>query len=401
MFRSIVALALLAVATAFSSRTSFTPSLSRSLSLSLSLSSSSSSSFSSSLQHMHRNTRMQMQMQANPFEDFLNSLTGGGGGGKQKLSCVAITGATGMIGTELTRVLEEQGVKVVKVSTRKLEGAVYWDPLAGTVQNPSLLEGVEVFVHLAGENVASGEGPLAFLGTWSDAKKQRILASRVDGTKLLVDTIAGMKKKPRLLISASAAGVYGYRDENTLFDEANTTPGEGFLAQVCREWESEALKAQKAGVRTVCLRLPPVLSTRGGILAKLLPIFGLGAGGALGAGGQGFSWVSLGDVVRAVLFVAGAGEGGAGKVGSLKGPINVCSPNPSTNLEFTKAFGKALSRPAVVPVPGPVIGLLGEMGAEMLLGGQRCVPTKLGGLGFEFEDSDLEDALRKIVQQKL
>jgi len=340
--------------------------------------------------------RLSMMSSASPFggfQDLISQVTGGGLPGQPKaLESVAITGASGLIGTALAQRLRDDGVRVARISSSPGEGVSVWDPEAG-VLDPSALEGVDAVVHLAGENVASGEGPLAAIGRWSDSKKDKILRSREQGTRLVVDTIAKLERKPSVLVCASGVGYYGYEDNDTVFDEAGPKGG-GFLADVVEAWEAEADRAADLGVRVVKLRFAPVLSTRGGALAKLLPIFSLGGGGNLGSGSQAFSWVSIADAARAAAWAV--------STPSLRGAVNVCSPEPVTNAEFTAELGKALSRPAVVPVPEPVAKVVfGEMGEEMLLGGQRAVPAALLRSGFEFEDPTLGPALTRIISSKM
>merc|ERR1719231_277859 len=259
-----------------------------------------------------------------------------------------------------------------------------------------ILEGVDAVIHLAGENVASGDFSLPFgpLGRWSAEKKKKIMDSRVKGTKLIVDTVKNLKRKPKLMISASAVGIYGFNDNDTIFTDDAKVRGAGFLADVVEAWEEEALKAQsQAGIRTVCMRLAPVLSKKAGILGKLLPIFSLGGGGIIGNGNQGFSWVTDEDVLRTIEFLLFDKKSRA-----LKGPINVCSPNPLTNAEFTEAMGKALARPVILPLPEFAVNLLfGEMGQEMLLGGQKVVPSKLSNAGFVYNDIDIVEAIKNYT----
>ena len=212
------------------------------------------------------------------------------------LKNVGITGAGGLIGKRLSAVLTAQGVAVTPIATNYKSGD--YSPV-----DPEIMEGLDVVIHLAGENVASGEGPLGFLGRWSDAKKSKIMESRVEGTVALVAAMKGLKKKPKALISASGVGYYGYSDADTVFNEQSDR-GSGFLAEVCDRWEGEATRANAMGIKTAYLRFGVVLSPLGGAVAKLFPLFFLGAGGVLGSGMQPFSFVTLNDAVRAVLFVA-------------------------------------------------------------------------------------------------
>ena len=193
-------------------------------------------------------------------------------------------------------------------------------------------EGVDAVVHLAGENIASGslEGPFNVLGRWSDGKKQKILNSRVQGTKLIVDTLLQLKKKPKVFVSSSATGIYGFTDSNTEFTESSES-GSGFLSEVCVGWEAEALRYSKAG-RTVCVRNGVVLSKKGGLLSKLAPLFNVGGGGTIGSGDQGLSWISIDDAVSGIEFAINNSK--------LTGPVNLCAPSPVSNKEFTAALGR-------------------------------------------------------------
>ncbi len=302
---------------------------------------------------------------------------------KTGVKTVAITGYSGMIGTKLKKELESSGVTVNRIVTNYPKND--YSPI-----DMSALEGADAIIHLAGENVASGEGPLGFLGQWSDSKKEKILKSRVDGTAAIVDAMKTMKKKPKVFICASGVGYYGYSDQESTFTEKNGK-GDGFLAEVCEAWETEANRASSLGVRTANLRFGVVLSPLGGAIAKLFPLFFLGGGGVLGSGEQAFSWVTLKDAARAIDFVLNS---------SISGAVNVVAPNPCTNEEFTKAFGAALGRPTIFPLP-EVVGsvLFGQMGEEMLFGGQRAVPSKLEKAGFKFESSDIITGVKACLKE--
>jgi uncharacterized protein (TIGR01777 family) len=298
---------------------------------------------------------------------------------------IAVTGASGMVGQKLCTSLEARGNDVLKLSSG------YKGDYSFTDSDMEALASADVVVHLAGENVASGDGfPSALTGAWSDSKKEKIMSSREKGTKSLVDAISGLKNKPKTFISASGVGYYGYNDFSTEFTEATKSPGDGFLAQVVDVWEAEALRAKALGIRTACLRFGVVLGPSGGALAKLSPLFSLGAGGNIGSGEQPFSWVSLDDTVRAIEFAIGSSK--------VSGPVNVCSPRPCTNAQFTRALGAALGRPTIFPVPEAVGKIVfGQMGQEMLFGGQRVLPAKLQGAGFEFAQVDIEDSMQAIL----
>lgn len=311
--------------------------------------------------------------------------TNNGGGGLKK---VGISGAGGMVGKRLTSELEAQGVSVTRITTNYRQED--YAPV-----DLGAMEGLDAVIHLAGEGVASGEGPLAFLGRWSDNKKTKIMKSRVEGTAAMVDALAQLKKKPKVFISASGVGFYGYSKPSAstpAFTE--TAPkGAGFLADVCERWEAETNRASQLGIKTASVRFGVVLSPRGGAVAKLFPLFFSGAGGNLGSGQQAFSWVTLRDAVRAVQFIAE-------KKGAVAGPINVSSPAPCTNAEFTSAFGAALGRPTLFPLPEAVGGLLfGQMGEEMLFSGQRALPAKLTKAGFSFVDTDIFSGVKACLKE--
>lgn len=292
---------------------------------------------------------------------------------------VAVTGSTGMIGSALVRALRADGHRVLRlVRSRPRDGAdeVYWDPAGGQI-DAGALEGVDAVVHLAGENV--GQPP------WTEERKQRIRESRVWGTTLLAGALAGLSARPPVLVSASGVGIYGDRGDEVLTEES--PPGTGFLAEVCRVWEASAEPAREAGIRVVHPRMGAVLSRDGGMLARLLLPFQLGVGGKLGSGRQWLSWVLLRDVVEAIRFAI--------RTGSLSGPVNLTSPNPVTNEEFTRSLGRVLGRPTFLGVPAFALKLaLGQMADEALLVSQRAVPDRLRGEGFVFQYPGLEEALR-------
>jgi hypothetical protein len=290
---------------------------------------------------------------------------------------VAITGASGLIGSALSERLVRAGNSVTPVSRRGGRGVVKWDPERGEI-DAERLEGHDVVIHLAGENVG---------GIWTRGKKRRILESRVKGTRLLAKTLASLERKPGVLVSSSASGFYGDRAEPV--DELSPR-GEGFLAGVTEAWERETRTAADAGIRVVCTRFGTVLSGRGGALSLLAPLFRLGLGGRLGSGRQPMSWVALDDVCGAVIHVLGA---------DLAGPVNVVAPGVVTNAEFTRDLASALHRPAWFPVPELALRALpGGMGKEMLLWGARVVPRKLMESGFVFAYPALPDALAHVLE---
>jgi uncharacterized protein (TIGR01777 family) len=293
---------------------------------------------------------------------------------------VLISGATGMIGSALTRELESKGHQTTRL-TRSPGSAddVGWDPSAGEI-DASRLEGVDAVVHLAGESIAEGR--------WTAERKRRILESRRQGTGLLARTIANLSEPPGVMVGASAVGYYGDRGNELLREDSG--PGNNFLAEVCRVWEKAADPAREAGIRVVHTRFGVVLSPKGGALGTTLPIFKLGGGGRIGSGRQYWSWVALDDVVGSIIHAL--------ENDSVEGPVNVGSPDPLTNAEYTKVLGKVLNRPTVFPLPAPAARLmLGEIADELLLASARMEPSKLEETGYEFRYPELEDALRHLL----
>jgi uncharacterized protein len=296
---------------------------------------------------------------------------------------VAITGASGLVGTALTRSLEAAGgrvVRLVRSRERAGEGAVYWDPDQGVVDTEGL-DGVHAVVHLAGENLASAR--------WTAERKARILRSRVEGTRLLCEALASLPRRSSVLVSASAVGYYGDQGDREL-DEASP-PGDGFLAHVCQQWEAATEAAPGAGIRVVRLRIGVVLSPDGGALARMLPFFKLGLGGRIGRGRQYMSWIHIDDLVAAILHCL-TGDG-------LAGAVNAVAPEPVTNADFTRALGAALHRPAVLPVPPLALSALYGRGLvrEALVGGQRVLPRRLAETGFQWRYPQLDVALRHAL----
>lgn len=295
---------------------------------------------------------------------------------------IVVSGSRGLIGSALVRALAEGGHIVVRLvrSAAAIPGAeARWNPETGAVDSGTL-EGCDAVVHLAGESIA---GP-----AWTAERKRRIRDSRVEGTRLLCESLLRMDNPPAALLCASAVGYYGDRGDEVLREES--PPGTGFLAQVCREWEDAAELAARGGIRVVRFRFGMVLSPHGGALARMLPPFRAGLGGRLGSGRQYVSWVALDDAVGAVTHAI--------RTPSLEGPVNVTAPNPVENREFTRILGRVLSRPAGVPVPAFALRLaFGEMADELLLADTRAVPTRLLVSGYEFRLPSLERALRKLL----
>ncbi|HEX4145636.1 MAG TPA: TIGR01777 family oxidoreductase [Pirellulales bacterium] len=293
----------------------------------------------------------------------------------------AIAGASGLIGSALAPFLTTGGHQVQKLVRGRpaAAGEIAWDPAAGKVDATGLAD-CDAVVNLAGEGIATRR--------WTAAQKERIRASRVESTTLLARTLAGLNPRPRVWVCASAIGFYGDRGEERL-DEASAA-GEGFLPDVCRQWEAATAPAVDAGIRVVRLRFGVVLSPAGGALAKMLPPFRMGAGGRLGDGQQYMSWIALDDVVGAIYHAL--------MHDTLAGPVNAVAPHPATNLEFTKTLGRVLHRPTIFPMPAPVARLLfGEMADALLLASARVYPARLLESGYAFRYQQLEGALRHLL----
>jgi uncharacterized protein (TIGR01777 family) len=289
---------------------------------------------------------------------------------------VLIAGASGLVGSALIPALEASEVTRL-VRTSAGAGEIEWHPNNDQI-DATKLEGFDAIINFAGENIAGGR--------WTDELKRKIRDSRVNGTHLLSEAIAKLKDRPKVFLCASATGIYGDRGDETLDEQSDS--GGGFLAGVCREWEKATEPAVQAGVRTVNLRFGPILAREGGMLAKLLTPFKMGMGGKVGSGKQYISWVAIDDVTNAIKLAL-TDE-------SIRGPLNIVSPNPVTNEEFTKTLGHVLSRPTALAMPAFAVRLaFGEMADEMLLASQRVIPKKLNDAGYEFQQPELEGALRK------
>ena len=296
---------------------------------------------------------------------------------------VLVTGTTGFIGSHLVPFLAQRGHAVQRVTRRPPRpGDVAWDPARGEI-DVTALRPPDAVVHLAGENIADGR--------WTEAKKQRIRDSRVQGTHFLSATLAELPHPPRALVSASAVGYYGHRGEEVLTEESGG--GTGFLAAVCRQWEAATQPAVNAGIRTVCLRTGLVLGADGGVLHTLLPRFQLGLGGPVGSGRQYGSWISLPDLLHVILHCIGTE--------SLSGPVNAVAPTPVTMKEFATTLGQVLNRPARVSVPEFAVRLaLGEMANELVCASARVVPARLHASGYGFIHATLAAALRDLLQEQ-
>lgn len=291
---------------------------------------------------------------------------------------VAISGASGLIGSALARVLVHEGHEIRRLVRRPSadETEVSWDPESGAVEAEKL-EGLDVVAHLAGESIASGR--------WSASRMERIRASRVGPTRLLCDALARLEAPPGVIVSASAIGYYGNRGDE-LLDETSP-PGQGFFPEVGQAWEAAASGAEEAGIRVVKPRIGVVLSRNGGALARMLLPFRLGLGGRLGSGRQFMSWIALDDLIAAIRFAI--------DTPALSGPVNATSPESVTNEVFTRTLGRVLGRPTPLPVPAFALRLaVGQMADEALLSSARVRPRKLEESEFSFRHPDLEAALR-------
>jgi uncharacterized protein (TIGR01777 family) len=298
---------------------------------------------------------------------------------------IAMTGSSGLIGSALTARFAQDG----HVITRVVRGAgahdprhrtVVWDPAAGAIDRAGL-DAHDAVVHLAGEDIAAGR--------WTQARKQVIRESRIRGTRLLCETLAGLAHKPRVLITASGVGYYGTHEPDESVDETSAR-GAGFLSDLVRDWEQATTPAKAAGIRVVHTRFGIVLSPRGGALAKMLPVFRMGLGGKVGSGRQVMSWIALDDVPSVLLHII--------EHDSLSGPVNVVSPHAVTNAEFTRILGQVLGRPAILPLPGfAARWLFGEMADALLLGGARVIPRQLEHTGYRFAYPRLKQALQHLL----
>ena len=295
---------------------------------------------------------------------------------------VAVTGSSGLIGTALGPALEAAGHRMVKV-VRHIpagEGNIGWDP-GGAKIDAAGLEGIGAVVNLAGVGIGDHH--------WSKDHKNKVLYSRVNGTKLLAETLPTLRNGPKVFVSASAVGYYGDRGDEVL-TEASAS-GEGFLARVCREWEEASRVPESTGIRVTNLRTGIVLAKHGGAMKKMLIPFKIGLGGRFGAGRQWMSWITLADEVAAIVHLLGDG--------APAGPVNLTAPNPVTNAQFTKALGQAMHRPTLFTVPAVALklGLGKEMGQELVLNGQRAVPEALTSSGFTFAATDIATGLQQVL----
>lgn len=299
---------------------------------------------------------------------------------------ILVTGASGLVGAALSADLTARGHRVAPLRRSKATENSAGDGATWCVERGEIELGrcgaLDAVVHLAGETVAQ---------RWTSGARRRIRESRVRGTALLVEGLARLSTRPKVLVSASAIGFYGASGETTV--DESSAPGEGFLAEICREWEEAAAGARSLGIRVVHLRLGLVLSAQGGALARMLPVFRAGLGGPLADGAAWWSWVSLPDVLSAIRFAI--------ECDALTGAANCVAPHPVRNAEFTRALGRALRRPAVLPVPGWVLKtVFGEMALGTMLASIRTRPARLEAAGFRFRDDQIEPTLRAMLERQ-
>ena len=301
---------------------------------------------------------------------------------------ILLSGSSGMIGKAVSKALTGRGDTVARLMRGGSKGVpaytdVRWDPDRGEFDRVGA-EGADAVIHLAGASIGDGK--------WTDERKNLLRTSRVDATKHLVSALAGLQAKPKIFVAASAIGYYGNRGDEKLTEHSG--PGDEFLAQLTRDWERESQRAAEFGARVVLTRFGIVLSTRGGALPKMLLPIKFFVGGKLGPGTQWMSWVSLADVVRAILYALDNDK--------VRGAVNVVSPAPTQNAEFTKTAARVLHRPAIAPAPvGALRFMLGEMADALLLSSQRVYPERLTSFGYVFENVDLDPTLREITKQRL
>ena len=308
-------------------------------------------------------------------------------GTREGAGAVAITGATGLVGTALAASCAQDGIRVAALVRDTRRGAERlpsaklhaWDA-TGAPPPDAAFEGVDVVVNLVGESISSGR--------WTEARKKRLRDSRVVGTRALVDVLRGLPKRPSVLISASGVGYYGDRGDEILTEASSL--GKGFIAELGRDWEAEAMKAAELGMRVVLLRSGLVLARDGGILRKILPPFRLGLGGKIGSGAQWMPWIHLDDEIGLIRH--------AMEHEAVKGPLNLVAPEPVTNGEFVHTLGEVLGRPTVLTAPAFALRMaFGAMTDELLLASQRAMPVRTMETGYTFQHPLLREALAEVL----
>ncbi|MFT6764668.1 MAG: hypothetical protein ACJAXA_003338 [Candidatus Aldehydirespiratoraceae bacterium] len=295
---------------------------------------------------------------------------------------MAITGASGLIGTALSRQLTDDGHDVVRVVRRApSDNEIGWSVTEGRIDDGAF-NGIDAVVHLAGAGIADKR--------WTDSYKKVLLESRTVGTALVAQAVNDAENPPSVLLSGSAIGIYGSSDTET-FTETSAA-GSGFLAEICEAWESSAAPAQSDRTRVALLRTGIVMSTEGGALKKQLPVFKMMLGGKMGSGTQWQSWIHIDDEVGAIIHLLNS---------TLAGPVNLTAPNPVTNAEFTKSLGGAVGRPTFMPIPkfGPKLVLGGELADNLLFSGQKVLPAALEADGFTFQHPTLDGALSNLLKK--
>lgn len=294
---------------------------------------------------------------------------------------ILISGASGLVGSELVQDLTGRGhyvVRLVRGAPDASRGDIAWDPVSGRIERAKL-EGIDAVIHLSGENI---------MGLWTAEKKRRLVVSRVQSTEFLCECLASMPRHPKVLLSASGVGYYGSRGEEWL--DERTRAGSGFLAELCVDWERATNIASSAGIRVANLRFGLILSRRGGLLARMLTPFRLALGGRLGSGRQYMSWIGMPDVMGAIAHLLESER--------VRGPVNLVAPEPVTNADFTWALAQAVHRPAIAPVPAFLLNRLpGEFARETMLASQRAEPRVLRESGYTFALPSLPDALTQLI----
>ncbi len=293
---------------------------------------------------------------------------------------VAVTGSSGLIGSNLLSLLSQKDISISKILRQNPKDQNFsWKPEGGEWDS-AFADGIDGFVHLAGENIASGR--------WTKVKKREIRSSRVEGTKKLCEHILKLPSPPSVFVCASAIGFYG--DRGMEFLNESCSRGNGFLSDVCVEWEEATDSISKAGIRVVNVRFGVVLSKDGGALAKMLTPFKMGMGGKVGNGKQFMSWVAIDDATGAIYHAL--------TTDTLKGPVNVTAPNPVTNIEFTRTLGHVLNRPTVMTMPAFATKLaFGEMANDLLLASTKVAPKKLFETGYNFQYTEIENTIKHIL----